>query len=259
MFRRPFAFLLLLALAVVPARADEAFRIGVLNDQSGPYADLSGPGGAESARMAVEDFGGSVLGKPIELLVADHQNKVDVGLAIARQWYDERRVRAIFDITNSGVGLAVQDLVKARDRIVIFDQGFLTALCSMALLAGSVDRSFLLRGLALIPRPNLLIRLDAPREILESRLHSRLGRQGPVERWFEFDLQTSLQQIELTNEVAQMLREKGGRMMHVSSLDRRMLENEVDRIVRGVKSWDEKIDLATRTLVERRPMVRVAR
>ena len=121
MLRRVLVFFLLLTLAAAPARADEPFRIGVLNDQSGPYADLSGPGGAESARMAVEDFGGSVLGRPIELLVADHQNKVDVGLAVARQWYDERGVRAIFDITNSGVGLAVQDLAKARDRIVIFD------------------------------------------------------------------------------------------------------------------------------------------
>src|ERR1700685_616278 len=122
MLRRAFAFFLLLMLAAAaPALADEPFRIGVLNDQSGPYADLSGPGGAESARMAIEDFGGSVLGKPIELLIADHQNKVDVGLAVARQWYDARGVRAIFDITNSGVGLAVQDLAKARDRIVIFD------------------------------------------------------------------------------------------------------------------------------------------
>src|SRR5271167_2841390 len=121
MLRRAFAFFLLLTLAAASASADEAFRIGVLNDQSGPYADLSGPGGVESARMAIEDFGGSVLGRPIDLLVADHQNKVDVGLAVARQWYDERGVRAIFDITNSGVGLAVQDLAKARDRIVIFD------------------------------------------------------------------------------------------------------------------------------------------
>src|SRR5271154_7502167 len=121
MLRQIFAFVLLLSLAVAPARADEPFRIGVLNDQSGPYADLSGPGGAESARMAIADFGGSVLGKPIELLVADHQNKVDVGVAVARQWYDERGVRAIFDITNSGVALAIQDLAKARDRIVIFD------------------------------------------------------------------------------------------------------------------------------------------
>ena len=92
-----------------------------MNDQSGPYADLAGPGSVEMARMAIADFGGSVLGKPIELLVADHQNKVDVGLSIARQWYDERGVKAIFDITNSGVALALQDLAKARDRIVIFD------------------------------------------------------------------------------------------------------------------------------------------
>jgi branched-chain amino acid transport system substrate-binding protein len=121
MLRQIFSLLLLALAASAPAHADEPFRIGVLNDQSGPYADLSGPGGAEMARMAIEDFGGSVLGRPIELLVADHQNKVDVGLAIARQWYDERGVRAIFDITNSGVGLAVQDLAKSHNRIVIFD------------------------------------------------------------------------------------------------------------------------------------------
>jgi branched-chain amino acid transport system substrate-binding protein len=121
---RSFLLCLLLAVAAAtPARADESFTIGILNDQSGPYADLTGPGGAEMARMAIEDFGGKVLGKPIELLVADHQNKVDVGLQIARQWYDERGVGAIFDITNSGVALAIQDLAKARNRILIVDSG----------------------------------------------------------------------------------------------------------------------------------------
>jgi branched-chain amino acid transport system substrate-binding protein len=108
-----------LALAA-PVHAESAFVIGVMNDQSGPYADLAGPGSVEIARMAIEDFGGAVLGKPIELLVADHQNKVDVGLAIARQWYDERGVRAIFDITNSGVALAIQALARERNRLVIF-------------------------------------------------------------------------------------------------------------------------------------------
>jgi branched-chain amino acid transport system substrate-binding protein len=122
MLRRAIAFCLLFALAAsASARADENFVIGIMNDQSGPYADLAGPGSAEMARMAIEDFGGKVLGKPIELLVADHQNKVDVGLAIARQWYDERGARVIFDITNSGVALAIQDLAKARNRLVIFD------------------------------------------------------------------------------------------------------------------------------------------
>ncbi len=123
MIWRIFAVCLLLAFAAaaLPARAADSFAIGVMNDQSGPYADLAGPGSVEMARMAIADFGGSVLGKPIEFLVADHQNKVDVGLSIARQWYDERGVKAIFDITNSGVALAIQDLARARDRIVIFD------------------------------------------------------------------------------------------------------------------------------------------
>ena len=76
-----------------------------------------------------------MLGNPIELLVADHQNKVDVGLAIARQWYDERGVRAIFDITNSGVALAIQDLAKARDRIVIFKLGLIFGSHRQSLLA----------------------------------------------------------------------------------------------------------------------------
>ena len=120
---RVLALCLFAALAgLSPARADDALVVGVMNDQSGPYADLSGPGGVAIARMAIEDFGATVLGKPIELLAAlTNGNKVDVGLQIARQWYDERRVRAIFDINNSGVALTLQDLAKARDRIVIFD------------------------------------------------------------------------------------------------------------------------------------------
>jgi len=150
-------------------------------------------------------------------------------------------------------------MASTSDRVAIFDQGFLTALCSMALLARSVDRSVIGRGLTLIPRPNLLIRLEAPRETLEARLRARLGRQGAVERLFEFDLQTSLQQIETTSDVAQMLQEQGARMMHVSSLDRRLLEKAVDRIVREAKSWNEEINPVNRSLVERQRIVRVGK
>ena len=123
MIRKTLLLCLLLTLTAVvcSARAADSFAIGVMNDQTGPYADTAGPGSVEMARMTIDDFGGSVLGKPIELLVADHQNKVDVGLAIARRWYDERGARAIFDITNSGVALAIQDLAKSRNRLVIFD------------------------------------------------------------------------------------------------------------------------------------------
>jgi thymidylate kinase len=150
-------------------------------------------------------------------------------------------------------------MASRSDRIVIFDQGFVTALCSMALRARSVDRSVLVQGLALIPRPNLLIRLDAPREILEARLRARLSRQGAVERLFEFDLQTNLEQIETTSEVAQMLQEQGSRMMHVSSLDRHLLEKAVDRIVREVNLREKEIDPLDRSLIERLRIVRAAR
>ena len=150
-------------------------------------------------------------------------------------------------------------MAASSDRIVIFDQGFLTALCSMALFAQFVDRSVIVRGLALIPRPNLLVRLDAPRERLEVRLRSRLARQGPVERLFEFDLQTSLRQIETINDVAHMLQEQGRRMIHVISLDRRLLEKAVDRIVRRGEVPGRRDRSVNRSLVERRRIVRVAR
>jgi len=111
----------LLTAAASARAADTPFVIGIMNDQSGPYADLAGPGSVQVMKMAIEDFGGSVLGKKIELLVADHQNKVDVGLNIAREWYDAKGVEAIFDITNSGVALALVDLAKSRHKLVVFD------------------------------------------------------------------------------------------------------------------------------------------
>jgi branched-chain amino acid transport system substrate-binding protein len=94
-------------------------KIGVLNDQSGLYADLAGPGSVVAARMAVEDFGGKVLGKPVEIVVADHQNKADIGAAIARQWFDVDKVDMAIDFANSSVALAVEQLAKDRNRIAI--------------------------------------------------------------------------------------------------------------------------------------------
>jgi thymidylate kinase len=134
------------------------------------------------------------------------------------------------------------NLASTSDRIVVFDQGFVTALCSLVLLARSADRKIIGRGLELIPRPNLLVRLDAPSETLEARLRERLDRQGAVERLFEFDLRTNLEQIETTREVAHMLQEQGLRMMHVSCLDRRLLEEAVDQIVRETRLREQEID-----------------
>jgi hypothetical protein len=145
---------------------------------------------------------------------------------------------------------------ETSDRIVIFDQGFMTLLCSMALRAKSVDRSVIMRGLALIPRPHLLVLLYAPTETLQARLRMRLGRQGAIERWFEFDLQTSLQQIGITIDVAHMLQQQGSHMLHVSSLDHRLLEIAVDRIVREIKSG--RTNPAHRSLAPRRSNVRVS-
>src|SRR5271163_1086657 len=111
----------LLPLGAGVARASgDAVKIGVLNDQSGIYADLSGQGSVIAARMAAEDFGGSVLGKPIQIIFADHQNKPDVGTAIASRWYDVDNVDAIVDVPVSSVALAVQEVARRRSRIVMF-------------------------------------------------------------------------------------------------------------------------------------------
>src|SRR6201992_3735822 len=95
----------------VPASA-QGVKIGVLNDQSGVYADFGGKWSVEAARMAIEDFGGSVFCKKIALVDADHQNKPDVGVSIARKWYDVDGVDMITELTTSSVALAVQDLSK---------------------------------------------------------------------------------------------------------------------------------------------------
>jgi len=106
-------------LAAQTPASDGVVKIGVLNDQSGIYADLAGPGSVEAARMAIEDFGGSVLGKKIELLSGDHQNKADIGAAIARSWFDRDGVDVIVDFSNSSVGLAVQALAKQKNKITL--------------------------------------------------------------------------------------------------------------------------------------------
>lgn len=97
----------------------DVVRLGVLDDMSGPYAENSGPGDVLAVEMAVADFGGKVLGRPIEIISGDLQNKVDVGLALAREWYDTKQVTAIFGLGNSAVALAVQKLAQEKDRINI--------------------------------------------------------------------------------------------------------------------------------------------
>jgi branched-chain amino acid transport system substrate-binding protein len=97
----------------------DAVRIAVLNDQSGVYADFGGPGAVVAARMAVEDQRETVLGRPIEVLVGDHQGKPDIGVAIARQWFDSDNVGMVIGFDNSSVALAVEQLAAQKNRIAI--------------------------------------------------------------------------------------------------------------------------------------------
>ncbi len=99
--------------------SDGVVKIGILNDQSGVYAEFGGRSSYEAARMAVEDFGGTVLGKPVEVITADHQNKADIASVVARQWYDVDRVDTIMELTTSSVALAVQAVSKEKKKIDI--------------------------------------------------------------------------------------------------------------------------------------------
>src|SRR5436305_10244067 len=116
--------LALFALLALPlaARADfndNVIKIGVLNDQSGLYADLAGQGSVAAAKMAVEEMGGKIGDTPIEVIFADHQNKPDVGSNIARQWFDVDHVDAILDVPTSSVALAVSDVTREKNKVFL--------------------------------------------------------------------------------------------------------------------------------------------
>jgi branched-chain amino acid transport system substrate-binding protein len=100
-----------------------AINIGVLTDMGGPFATLSGAGSVAAAEMAVQDFGGDVLGKKIRVLFGDHRHKVDVASALVTQWFDDESVGAIFDMPNSSVALAGQKLAAQRGRIAVTISG----------------------------------------------------------------------------------------------------------------------------------------
>src|ERR1700686_20356 len=101
-----------LASASFALAQDKTVKIGALSDQSGLYADLGGPGSALAAQMAGEDSGLTAQGGKIAVIPGDHQNKPDVGTAIARQWFDADKADVIADVPNSGVALAVNNVVK---------------------------------------------------------------------------------------------------------------------------------------------------
>jgi branched-chain amino acid transport system substrate-binding protein len=132
----------LLTLGSAQEVSSDAVRIGVLNDQSGLYADLAGQGSVTAARMAVEDFGGQVLGKPIEILSADHQNKPDVGSNIVRQWIDTNDVDVIVDVPTSSVALAVQEITRENNRVFLISGAASTDLTGAACSPTSVHWTY---------------------------------------------------------------------------------------------------------------------
>ena len=106
----------------------DALKVGVLTDMAGVTADITGKGSLVAAEMAVAEIGGTLLGKPVQVISADHQHKADVGAAIVRRWFDVDGVNAVFDVPNSGVALAVQGIAKERKRIVMYSGAGTTAL-----------------------------------------------------------------------------------------------------------------------------------
>ena len=151
---------LLLATALValmtawpdPAQAQTPVQIGVLTDMSGPNSDYTGAGSVEAAQMAVADFGGQVLGRKVQVISADHQNKPDVGAAIASEWLGPRDVSAIVDIPLSSVGLAVQDIARRNNKIALFSSSATSDLsgkaCSPVGVQWTFDTYALTHGLA---------------------------------------------------------------------------------------------------------------
>ncbi|MGK6314174.1 ABC transporter substrate-binding protein [Neorhizobium sp. DT-125] len=98
--------------------SDDVVRIGLIEDMSGVYADITGKGAVTAARMAVEEFGGKVLGKTVEVVFADHQNKPDIAASIARKWFDEEKLDAILDVASSSPALAALEVAKQKNKII---------------------------------------------------------------------------------------------------------------------------------------------
>ncbi|KPG01235.1 ABC transporter permease [Rhodopseudomonas sp. AAP120] len=124
MFARPLAAAMMTAALLSPSVAaaqvsDDIVKIGVLTDMNGPASTPTGQGSVTAAQMAVEDFGGSVLGKPVSVVAGDHQLKPDIGASLARRWYDVEQVDLIVDVPVSAVGLAVQNIANEKKRMFI--------------------------------------------------------------------------------------------------------------------------------------------
>lgn len=149
--------------AAAPVHAQQisgdVVKIGVLTDMGSLYSDFSGKGSLEAVRMAVEDFGGKVLGKPIEIVSADHQNKPDIAAAKAREWYDTGNVDVIVDVVSSGAALAVSEVGRQKEKLVLISGAYTSRLtneqCAPYTVHYQIDTT------ALTSTPKALVKLGA--------------------------------------------------------------------------------------------------
>ena len=131
-----------IAMASSAMADDKVVKIGVLNDMSSLYADIGGPGSVAAVKMAVEDSGLTAKGWKIDVISGDHQNKPDVGVNIARQWIDEQKVDAIADTPNSGVALAVSNVVKEKNAVLLNNGGASADLTGKACNANTISYTY---------------------------------------------------------------------------------------------------------------------
>jgi len=129
-------------LTAIEAGAQTPLKLGYILDMSGPYADITGAGSVEAARMAVEDFGGKVLGRPVEIVSADHQNKADIAGNTAREWFDNRGVEAILDVAASATALAANEAARERKKVIMFSGPGATRLTNEACSATSIHYAY---------------------------------------------------------------------------------------------------------------------
>lgn len=181
--------------ATVPAFAqaqESPIRIGYLTDVGGPSSSNDGPAGVDAARMAIEDFGGTVLGRRIELLVGDHQGKVDIGAGIARRWLDVDGVDAVMDMNNSAIALAANNLVLAKNKILLA-----TAAASDSLTGKDCS-------------PNLVQWL--PDTYSNSRTIASLLTKSGLDTWFFVSVDYALGHA-LVNSASRAIAENGGKVL----------------------------------------------
>jgi len=122
--------------------SDGVLKVGVMTDMSGAYSDLSGPGSALAAQMAIEDYGGVVLGKKIEFTSADHQNKADIAANKAREWFDADKVDVIADLSTSSTALAVMEIADQKNKVTLISTGGSTKITNSNCIATNVHWTY---------------------------------------------------------------------------------------------------------------------